>query len=100
MVFPICQRVTYWRKLVPVIRAAVAAGLVRATILVMTVRVLPDRLIELLNISMPETFVPPMTGESASPKLSLIPAVGAFAGPETFVLNRPRPEDCPATART
>src|SRR5260370_9515116 len=97
MVLPICQRGTYWTKLVPVIRAAVAAGLVRSTILVVIVRVLPDRLMELLRMSMPGTLVPPITGYSASPKLSVIPLVGALDVPETLVPNSPGPEDCLAT---
>src|SRR6267378_3637987 len=72
MVLPICQRVTYWRKAVPAILAAVAAGLERSTILVVTVSVLPDRLMELLRMSIPETLVP----------------------------NRPGPEDCRARVIT
>src|SRR2546422_4815532 len=100
MVLPICQRVTYWRNAVPGIRSAVAMGFERSTIFVVTVRVLPDRLMELLKMSMPGTFVPPITGKSASPKLSLIPLVGAFDGPETFVPNRPGPDDCRATVMT
>src|SRR5437870_13507787 len=93
MVLPICQRVTYWRNAVPVIFAAVAAGLERSTILVVTVRVLPDRLMELLRMSMPGTFVPPITGKSASPELPVMPVVGALDGPETLVPNKPGPEE-------
>src|SRR2546426_4064211 len=100
MVLPICQRVTYWRSAVPVIFAAVAAGFERSTIFVVTVRVLPDRLMELLRMSMPGTLAPPITGNRASPKLSVIPVVGAFDGPETFVPNRPGPEDCRAIVIT
>ena len=84
----------------PVIFAAVAAGLERSTILVVTVRVLPDRLMELLRMSMPGTFVPPITGKSASPELPVMPVVGALDGPETLVPNKPGPEDCRATVIT
>src|SRR5882724_7357479 len=96
MVLPICQRVTYWRKAVPAVLAAVAAGLERSTILVVTVSVLLDRLMELLRMSIPGTLAPPITGNSASPKLSVIPLTGALEGPETFVPKRPGPEDCRA----
>src|SRR6266446_9983435 len=100
MVFPICQRVMYWRNAVPAIRRAVALGFERSTILVVTVRMLPDRLMELLRMSMPGTFVPPITGNSASPKLSVIPLTGALEGPETLVPKRPGPEDCRAIVIT
>jgi len=49
-----------------------------------TVSVLPDRLMELLRMSMPGTLVPPITGKSASPKLPVMPMVGALEGPETL----------------
>src|SRR5438270_222019 len=58
----LCLRVMYWRNAVPAIRRAVALGFERSTILVVTVRMLPDRLMELLRMSMPRTFVPPITG--------------------------------------
>src|SRR6266403_509821 len=100
MVLPICQRVTYWRNAVSVNFAAVAAGLERSTIFVVSVRVLPDRLMELLRMSMPGTFVPPITGKRASPKLPVMPVVGALEGPDTLVPKRPGPEDCRATVIT
>ena len=51
-------------------------------------------------MSMPGTFVPPITGKSASPELPVMPVVGALDGPETLVPNKPGPEDCRATVIT
>ena len=102
MVLPICQRVTYWRNAEPVIVAAVPAGLRRSTTRVITCSVVPslERCSWLLRMSMPRTFVPPMTGKSASPAGSLRPATGAFDGPDTAVPNRPIPDDCRAIVTT
>src|SRR5205809_180223 len=55
---------------------------------------------ELLRMSMPGTFVPPITGKSASWELPVMPVVGALDGPETLVPNKPGPEDCRATVIT
>jgi len=61
---------------------------------VVTVSVLPDRLMELLRMSVPARSCP-ITGKSASPKLPVMPmGLGALEGPETLVQIRPGPEDC------
>src|SRR5205807_9621075 len=79
---------------------AVVEGSVRSTTFVVTVRVVPDRLIELPTMSIPGRFAPPMTGYRASPDGSVSPVTGAFEGPDTCVPYRPGPDDWRAMVKT
>src|SRR6202171_6745400 len=99
MVFPICQRVTYWRLVVPGIAAAVSAGFERSTTCMVTVRVWPspDSCRWARRMSMPRWLAPPMTGYRAAPAGALMALTGELLAPDTGFPNKPIPEDCRAT---